>query len=252
MQIGLIGAGNMASALARGWGEPVLATDSGSGRAAALARELGGEAATSNADLAERVEVIVLCHKPAQLDAVAAEIGDRARRVVSVLAATPLQRLRAAYPGAQVARAMPNTPVEIRRGVTCMAFDEQGDPAFAQAARDLFERVGTVVTLPDRLLDIATGLSGVAPAYLSLIVEAQVDAAVRYGLPAEQGVEILAAALEGSAALLRARDGDTLALRREVASPGGLTARGLEALERGGVRAAFSDAMAALVAGAQR
>lgn len=252
MKIGLIGAGSMASALARGWGEPVLATDSGSGRAQALAAELGGEALASNAELADRADVVVLCHKPAQLEAVAAEVGTRARRVISVLAATPIERLRAAYPGAEVARAMPNTPVEVGRGVTCMSFDPEGDGAFEREARELFERVGTVVVLPERMIDVATGLSGVAPAYLALIVEAQVDAAVRYGLPSDRAVEILAAALEGSAALLRARDGDTLALRREVASPGGLTARGLEALERGGLRAAFSDAMAALVAGAGR
>ena len=89
MQLGFIGAGNMASALARGWGEPVLCTDSGSGRAAALARELGGEALASNRELAERADVVVLAHKPAQLDAVAAEIAGVAKAVVSILARTP-------------------------------------------------------------------------------------------------------------------------------------------------------------------
>src|SRR4051794_41872830 len=75
MKVGLIGAGNMAAALARGWGEPVLATDSGSGRAAALAAELGGEAVGSNYELAVNSDVIVLAHKPAQLEAVAREAG---------------------------------------------------------------------------------------------------------------------------------------------------------------------------------
>lgn len=252
MQIGIIGAGNMAAALARGWGEPVLVTDGGSGRAAALAAELGGQALASNAELAERADVVVLCHKPAQLDAVAAELQGSARRVVSVLGATPVQRLRERFPGAEVVRTMPNTPVEVRHGVTCLAEDEHGDAAFHRQARELFERLGTVVELPERLMDVATALSGVAPAYLALVAEAQADAAVRHGLPAAQAAELLAAAIEGSAVLLRARGGDTLAVRREVASPGGLTARGLEALERGGVRAAFSDAMAAVLAGAAR
>ena len=66
MRVGLIGAGNMARALARGWGDPVLASDSGSGRAAALVAELGGEA-LSNGDVAERADLVVLCHKPYQL-----------------------------------------------------------------------------------------------------------------------------------------------------------------------------------------
>lgn len=251
MEIGIIGAGNMASALARGWGQPVLVTDSGSGRAAALAREVGGEAVASNAELAERADVIVLCHKPPQLKAVAQQTGGHARQVISVLGALPISVLRSAYPDAEVARAMPNTPVEVRRGVTCMTFDDRGDAAFQAIARELFERVGTVVVLPERLMDVGTAVSGVAPAYLALVAEAQVDAAVRHGLPAPLAADLVGAALEGSAALLRARGGDTLALRREVASPGGLTARGLDALEHGGVRAAFSDAMAAVIAGAE-
>jgi len=79
MQVGFIGSGNMASALARGWGDPVLCTDHGSGRAAALAAELGGEAVASNRELAERVDVVILAHKPAQLTDVAYELEARRR-----------------------------------------------------------------------------------------------------------------------------------------------------------------------------
>ena len=81
MQIGLIGSGNMARALARGWGEPVLCTDSGSGSAQALADELGGERVASNRELAERADLVVLCHKPYQLEAVAKEIAGAAKVV---------------------------------------------------------------------------------------------------------------------------------------------------------------------------
>src|SRR5438270_5948908 len=98
MTIGMIGAGNIARALARGWGEPVLCTDGGSGRAAALAAEVGGEALQSNSELVDRADLVVLCHKPGQLHDIAAEISDRARAVVSVLGATTLERLRGAYP----------------------------------------------------------------------------------------------------------------------------------------------------------
>jgi pyrroline-5-carboxylate reductase len=251
MTIGIIGAGNMAGALARGWGEPVLVTDSGSGRAAALAQELGGEAAAGNADLARRADLLVLCHKPAQLAEVAAEAAGDARAVVSVLAAVPLAALRSAYPGAEVARVMPNTPVELREGVTCLAEDPEADPAFTARVRALFERVGTVVAVPERLMDAATGLSGVLPAYVALIAEALVDSGVRNGLPAERATEIVVAALGGSTSLLRARGGDTLGMRRAVASPGGLTARGLDALERAGLRGAFSEALDAVLAGSR-
>src|SRR5207248_1064463 len=75
MRVGLIGAGNMARAMARGWGDPVLCSDVGSGRAQALAKELGGEALASNVEVARRADLVVLCHKPAQLLDVAAEIA---------------------------------------------------------------------------------------------------------------------------------------------------------------------------------
>jgi pyrroline-5-carboxylate reductase len=82
---------------------------------------------------------------------------------------------------------------------------------------------------------------------VALVAEAQVDAGVRRGIPAALGAELVVQTLAGTAELLRRRDNDTMALRREVASPGGRTARGLAALEQGGLRAAFSDAMDAVL-----
>jgi pyrroline-5-carboxylate reductase len=240
MVIGFIGGGNMARALARGLGEPVLVTDGGSGRAAALAGELGGQACASNAELADRAEILILAHKPAQLEAIAAEVGDRAVNVISLLGGTSLERIRAAYPTAEVVRAMPNTAVAIREGVTCLCLDDAS--GLGTAARDLFQRVGTVVELPERLLDVATTVSGVAPAYVALIAEAWIDAAIRHGLPPGPAAELVGASLRGSAVLLQARSMDTLSVRREVTSPGGMTARGLQALERSGLRAAFAQA----------
>ena len=238
MQVGLIGAGNMASALARGWGEPVLCTDSGSGRAQELAAALGGEALASNRDLAERADLVVLAHKPAQLQAVAGEVAGHAKAVVSVLARTSLADLRAAYPDTPVARIEPNTPAELGQGVSLLAAgsDEIG-------ARELFERVSAVVEMPEHLFSAAAGISGVGPAYWALFAEAWVDAAVRHGIPAPQASVLVTETMAGTAALLRERGHDTLALRRAVASPGGTTARGLAALERHEVRAALAAAM---------
>jgi pyrroline-5-carboxylate reductase len=82
VKLGFIGAGNMASALARGIGEPALVADIDAAKARALAEELGGEAVGSNAELAERADAIVLCHKPKQLDEVAEQVGGHARTVV--------------------------------------------------------------------------------------------------------------------------------------------------------------------------
>jgi pyrroline-5-carboxylate reductase len=232
----------MARALARGWAEPVLATDSGSGRARQLVDEVGGEALRSNAELAERAGAVVLAHKPYQLTDVAAEVAPHTEYVISVLGGVTLEQLRDAYPGATVVRAMPNTPVEIRQGVTLLA---EGDGA--EDVRPLFERVGHVFIVPERLMGAATATTGVTPAYVALLLEAHIDAAIKHGLPEPLATDLAVETFAGSIALLRVRGGDTLAMRREVASPGGSTARGLSALEDGGVRSALMEAMERVV-----
>jgi pyrroline-5-carboxylate reductase len=243
MQVGFIGSGNMAAALARGWGEPVLCSDSGSGRAAALAEELGGEA-LGNRELAERADAVILAHKPAQLDEVAGEIAGAAKVVISILAGKTQADLRAAYPDTPVLRLEPNTPAEVGRGVLAFAApDPPVDAELYAAVRERFARLGTVLEVPERLMGVAGAASGVAPAYWALFVEAWVDAAVRHGLPVGLAQELVREGMAGTAELLRHYDGDTLALRRAVTSPGGSTARGLAALERGGVRDALSAAM---------
>jgi pyrroline-5-carboxylate reductase len=251
MQVGFIGAGNMARALARGWDDPVLCTDSGSGRARALAEELGGEAVASNRELAERADVVILAHKPAQLAEVAWEAAGAAKAVVSILARTPLADVRAAYPGVPVYVVVPNTAVEVRRGVLAFAASDavDPDPALRNRLKELFGRLGTVVDVPEHLLAVTGACAGVGPAYWALIVEAWVDAAVRRGMPAALASQLVTETMAGTAELLHARDGDTLAVRREVASPGGTTSRGLAALERGGLRAALLAAMDDVVGG---
>lgn len=248
----------MARAMARGWGRPVLCFDPLSERAQALAEETGGEALSSNAELAERADVVVLCHKPAQLLDVAHEVAPRATAVASILAATPLTALKHAYPSIPVHRFLPSLPAEVRRGAIVYAADpSRDDPTLGRGdtidteIRDLFAELGTLVTLDDSLVDVAMGLMSCAPAYVALVAEAQVDAGVRRGIPPVQASALVTETLAGTAELLRNRDHDTLAVRREVTSPGGTTARGLAALERGGLRAAFSDALDAVLGEAQ-
>jgi pyrroline-5-carboxylate reductase len=248
MQLGLIGAGNMASALARGWGDPVLVHDAYRPRAEALVAALGGEVVDSNAELAQRADVLLLAHKPAGLERVAREVGGVAKGVISILGGVTLAALRAAYGATPVVRVIPSVPVEVRQGVTCHALDPDAEPELQAQAIELFERVGLVVELDEGQMEIATALASCAPAYIALVAEAQVDAGVRAGLPADIAGELVAANIGGTAALLQARGMDTLAVRRMVTSPGGVTARGLAALEHGGLRAAFDDAMQAVVA----
>jgi pyrroline-5-carboxylate reductase len=242
MKVGLIGAGNMARAMARGWGDPVLCSDSGSGRAAKLVAELGGRAAT-NLEVAHEADLVVLCHKPHQLRAVRAEIAGHARAVASVLGGIGVETLQSAFPDTPIFRMMPNTPVEVRRGIVCYSPAPGVDETLEREVVAQFERLGWVARMDEGLAGIAASVMSVGPAYMALVAEAQVDAAVRHGLKPGLAGALAAETMAGTAELLKLRDHDTLAVRREVTSPGGSTARGLEALERGGLRAAFSDAM---------
>jgi pyrroline-5-carboxylate reductase len=246
MQIGLIGAGNMGSAMARGWGTPLLATDPASKRAQALVDELGGEAVDGNAELARRADLVVLAHKPDKLDAVAAEAAPDTTRVLSVVGRVTIAQLRAAYPGARVTRVEPNLPVAHRRGVLVVPESDDDD----QEVLELLAQLGMVVRVPEALMPVAGAISGVGPAYVSLVAEAWADAAIKHGLSADQAVALVQGTLAGAAELLARTD--TLSLRRGVTSPGGTTARGLAALEREGLRRAFAAAMDDVVEFASR
>ena len=162
-QLGFIGSGNMARALARGIGEPVLCTDAGSGRAKLLAQELGGEAMATNAELAQRADVVVLAHEPDELREVAEQTEGNAKAILSLMGRTTLDALSLAYPGIPVFRAMPNTPVEIGRGVIAMAQTPGIESELEGRIRELLERAGTVVVLPERLMAVATATTGSGP-----------------------------------------------------------------------------------------
>jgi len=220
----------------RGGAHDLLFTDSGSGRAEELAAEVGGEAVASNGELAGRADVVVLAVKPARLNDVAAQLGD-AKVVVSLLGATSLERVRVVLPDAEVVRVMPNVGVEVRKGVLVVA----GEPD--EELLSVLEGLGHVVELPDEQFDAATAVMGCAPAYLALAVEAIADAGVADGLGPEMARELVVEMAAGTAELLRARH--PADVRKAVASPGGSTEAGLEALDREGAREAFEAAVRA-------
>lgn len=238
MIIGFVGSGNMAAAMARGWAgefERMLFSDSSSGRAAELAAELGGSVA-SNAMIAEEADLLVLAVKPAALGAVAPELS-AASTVISILGATSLERLGAAFPDAAVLRVMPNLGAEVRKGVLCVAGEASGE------VRAKLALLGHVVELPDAEFDAATAIMGCAPAYLALAVEALADAGAEAGLDPELARELVVETTAGTAELLRVRH--PADVRKAVASPGGSTEAGLEALDREGAGAAFEAAVEA-------
>ncbi len=237
MRLGFIGAGNMASALARGIGEPALVADVDGDKARALAEAIGGEAVGSNAELAERADAVVLCHKPPQLAEVAADVAGRAEVVVSILAATGTGAISDAYPGAAIYRFIPNMPVEVRRGVLCYV----GGPGSGDGPEDeilaLMGRAGEVVRLPDEpLIEPAMALMSCGPAFMALVAESFAEAGAAHGLEPEAAMRMVVETMGGTASWLAEHGYDGQDLRARVATPGGTTEKGLIRLEESGLR----------------
>jgi pyrroline-5-carboxylate reductase len=239
MIIGFCGSGNMAAAIARGWAghwDGMLFADVDPDKARRLAEELGGEAVGSNAELAERADVVLLAVKPNALQQAAGELAG-AKSVVSILGATSLERVEAAFPDARVGRIMPNVAVEVGAGVLCVAGD------FDPAVRERLGELGSVVELPDADFDVATALMGCSPAYFALVAEALTEAGVRAGFDEALARKLVVEAAAGSGELMRIRR--PADVRVAVTSPGGSTEAGLDALEREGAREAFEAAVRA-------
>jgi pyrroline-5-carboxylate reductase len=128
---------------------------------------------------------------------------------------------------------------------------EHLDPRTERDLLDLFGLLGQLVPVEERLMEAATAISGCGPAFFALVVEALTDAGVREGLPAPTAEQLAVATMQGTAELLRERGGNPVAVRRSVTSPGGVTAAGVAALEQDGVRAAFGNAVRAVVTRAE-
>jgi pyrroline-5-carboxylate reductase len=198
-------------------------------------------------DGGERIAGAVLAVKPDAAEGACRALGATGvQRVLSIVAGVPSARLEAALGGEPVVvRAMPNTPALVGAGVTAIsggAFATSRDLAWAE---DVLSAVGTVVRLPERLLDAVTGLSGSGPAYFFLVAEALIEAGVQMGLARDVSRSLVVETMQGSATLLQETGRDPEGLRAMVTSPAGTTAAGIRVLEARAVRSAFMEAVAA-------
>ncbi len=238
MRLGFVGSGNMAGGLARGWaaasGEPaapetMLFADAEPRRAGRLADEVGGEAIDGNRALAEASDLVVLAVKPNALDAVAGELVEAGTPVLSILAGTSLETLRRALPGIELVRVMPNLGAQLRQAVLCVVFPEATDEAQRERITELLGLLGEVIEIEEGLIDAATAIMGCSPGYLALMAEVLVEAGVREGLTEDQSMRMVSRAMSATGALLELHEPATL--KQAVASPGGMTEAGLNALQ---------------------
>jgi pyrroline-5-carboxylate reductase len=256
LTIGFLGAGKMATALARGFiraglvaGEGIIAGDPSQEARAAFARETGGRTSGLNAEVVGAAAVLVLAVKPDQVGGVLAEIRglftDK-HLLLSIAAGVPLARLQAGLgPGARVVRVMPNTPALVGASATAFAVGTAALPEDGALAQELFSSVGTAICVKEGLLDAVTGLSGSGPAYVYMFIEGLSDGGVAAGLPRDVATRLAAQTVLGAARMLLETGLHPGALKDGVASPGGTTIEGIHELEKGAFRGTLMNAVRA-------
>ena len=255
-RIGLIGAGQMATALGKGFiaaglvrREDLLASDPSEEARQRFAQITGGRATGDNLEVARTADILLLAVKPQQMARVVAELAGKiaaGQLVLSIAAGIRLgwlaQRLG---PETRLIRVMPNTPCLIGRGACGFCLGEKATPEDGQRGKQLLQSVGIAVEVDEKLLDAVTGLSGSGPAFVYVMVEALSDGGVRMGLPRQIATALAAQTVLGSAEMVLATGEHPAVLKDRVASPGGTTIAGLQALEVGGLRAALMAAVEA-------
>lgn len=258
-KIGFIGMGNMAKAMAIGFirSGKVDAGDMGAfapnqEKLAKNAAEVGFKPYADVASLINDYEVIIMACKPYQIEAVLAQ--ETSRGVVrdllkeKVLLSVAIGWDLAKYtplvdPSTRVQYILPNTPAQVCEGVFIAEKDSTLTSEEAEWLRNLLSACGTVVEMPGHLIGAGSAVSGCGPAFAAMMMEAMADAAVKHGVQRADAYKLVAQMVVGTGKLMLETGQHPGAMKDAVCSPGGTTIRGVAALERAGMRAAFIDAV---------
>jgi len=255
-RIGFLGAGQMATALARGWlaaglalPERIVASDPLPQARQAFAAETGVIATANNREVVSAADLLVLAVKPQSMKTLMAEVRPVVTShhlVVSIAAGITLKQLGEGL-GAdrRLIRVMPNTPCLVGASAAGYSSGDAATPEDVALADRLMNAVGRAFPLPEHLLDAVTGLSSSGPAFVYVMIEALSDGGVRVGLPREVATALAAQTVIGAAKMGLETGLHPGVLKDRVTSAGGTTIAGLHALERGGVRGALMDSVEA-------
>lgn len=260
VNIGFVGAGMMAEAIISGMlkggfpPEEIRAADPDATRREYITAKYHIQTQRDNPGLAGWGDLLILAVKPQYYPGVVPELRqaltDR-HRLISIMAGVTTARLesdlsRGGESGVlPVVRVMPNSPAMVGAGITCLCPGSGAEPKDLDLARKIFETVGTVIDLEERLIDAATGVAGCGPAYAYMMIEAMADGGVMMGLPRRLALKLAAETLNGAARMMLADQGHPEELKDRVCSPGGATIEGVFSLEKAGFRGALIEAVKA-------
>ncbi len=256
MKIGWIGAGNMGGAILKGAlksgylrADEVMVSDVDTALLKRWEEEFHVVTAKGNAQLAQACDWILLAVKPIFLGGVLEEIKPylQNKRVISIAAGWSVEMLQDAMRDCdvQLLRVMPNTPALVGAGSIALCEETTLDPEAFQWAKGLFETLGVVQVIPQRLMDAVIAVSGSSPAYVFMFIDAMADAAVKLGMTRAMAIQSAAQAVMGSAKMVLETGEHPAALKDQVCSPGGTTIEAVQVLEETGMRASVMEAMIA-------
>ncbi len=256
MKLAFIGGGMMGEAivggvLAKGIAQAgeIAVCDIAAARREHLAKTFAVRVTDAPADAIPGAEVVVLAVKPQEFAAAARSLTGAlqpTQTVMSIMAGVRIATIQAALKHDAIVRAIPNTPAQVGEGMTVWTATASVPPTARDAVRNLLGVLGLEISVDDeKYIDMATAVSSSGPAYVFLVMEALMDAAVHIGLRREMAVPMVVQTVLGAARYAQATGKHPAELRNQVTSPGGTTTEGLLALEEAGLRAAFMEAVEA-------
>lgn len=256
MNIGIIGAGNMASALAGGLisseiirADELSISDKTSGNLIKW-QHLGAFTTEDNSEVMKHSEIIILAVKPNILPAVLEEAKafSKDKVFISIAAGVTISTIEKIIgKNSKIIRVMPNTPAKVNCGMTVITPNKNITDAERETAEKLFAAVGEVVVLEEKYINAATALHGSSPAYVYMLIDAMADSGVKHGIPKNVSLKLAAKAVEGAAKMVLETEEHPQALKDAVCSPGGTTIAAVSELERTGFSASVSQAIDACI-----
>jgi pyrroline-5-carboxylate reductase len=252
--IATVGSGVMAEAMIAGLlraklvdAGQIVASHPRADRRAELGRSYGVRTVEANRTAIEAADVVVLAIKPQMLRRVGRELAGTLKEgqlVISIIAGASTKALANALRHTQVVRSMPNTPAQLGRGMTVWFAMPEVTEDQREQARLLLGALGEQLQVDDeKLVAMATAVSGTGPTYVFLVMEALIDAAVHLGFPRHIAHDLVIETLEGSTLFAKASGMHPAQLRNMVTSPGGTSAAALHELESGRLRTVLSEAV---------
>ncbi len=251
--IGVIGTGNMGSALIEGLLRHdvscrILCYDSDAAKLDSMQREHGLSCATDATGIARGADVIIIAVKPDAVAPLLAGLRDAlaGKVLVSIAAGVTMDAIeKVCAPSQQVVRVMPNTPALLGEGMSVLSPNRHATRESLILVDQVFSCSGRTLTLPEKLMDAVTGLSGSGPAYVFTFIQALADGGVKMGIPRKEALILAAQTVAGAAEMVLESTEDPITLRGRVTSPGGTTIEGVHVLERSGFSGIVMDAVEA-------